>query len=181
MDIDIILEPDVTPAQITELGLLAEQSGINRLWVQNYAQARDVFMSVVPLAMASKRINIGVMVVSPWGMHPLKMANALLTLNEYCGGRATLCVGGGGEWNAVMDIPVERRVRAVREAAEERGFHVIDSHPYFLGSLMSHATSYWILPADSHPNAEGHALLGEALWDGLEELPDECWKRRRRG
>jgi len=118
MDIDIILEPDVTPAQISELGLLAEGYGINRLWVQNYAQARDAFMSAVPLAMASKRIKIGVMVISPWEMHPLKMANALLTLNEYCDGRATLCIGGGGEWNGVMDIPVERRVRAVREAAE---------------------------------------------------------------
>ncbi len=118
MDIDIILEPDVTPAQIAELGLLAEGVGINRLWVQNYAQAREAFMSAVPLAMTSERIGIGVMVVSPWEMHPLKMANALLTLNEFCGGRAALCVGGGGEWNAVMGIPVERRVRAVRETTE---------------------------------------------------------------
>ncbi len=118
MDIDIILEPDVTPAQIKDLGLLAEGYGINRLWVQNYALARDAFLSAVPLAMASGRIGIGVMVVSPWEMHPLKMANALLTLNEYCGGRAALCVGGGGEWNAVMGVPVERRVRAVRETTE---------------------------------------------------------------
>ena len=118
MDIDIILEPDVTPEQITELGLLAESVGINRLWAQNYAQGRDAFLSLVPLALASKRIKLGVMVVSPWEMHPLKMANALLTLNEFAGGRAALCVGGGGEWNGVMAIPVEHRVRAVRETTE---------------------------------------------------------------
>jgi len=118
MKIDIILEPDVTPARITELGLLAESVGINRIWAQNYAQARDAFMSLVPLALASERIKLGVMVISPWEMHPLKMANSLLTLNEFSGGRATLCVGGGGEWNAVMDVPVERRVRAVRETTE---------------------------------------------------------------
>jgi len=118
MDIDIILEPDVTPEQITELGLLAESVGINRLWTQNYAQGRDAFLSLVPLALASKRIKLGVMVVSPWEMHPLKMANALLTLNEFAGGRAALCVGGGGEWNGVMAIPVEHRVRAVRETTE---------------------------------------------------------------
>ncbi|MFW2403761.1 MAG: LLM class flavin-dependent oxidoreductase [Gammaproteobacteria bacterium] len=118
MKIDIILEPDVTPDQIKELGLLAESVGINRVWAQNYAQARDAFMSLVPLALASERIGLGVMVISPWEMHPLKMANSLLTLNEFGGGRATLCVGGGGEWNAVMDVPVERRVRAVREATE---------------------------------------------------------------
>ncbi|RLA26168.1 MAG: hypothetical protein DRR11_20165 [Gammaproteobacteria bacterium] len=118
MDIDIILEPDVTPDELKELGLLAERNGINRLWIQNYSAARDGFMSLVPLAIASTRIKIGVMVVSPWEMHPLKMANALLTLNEYSKGRATICVGGGAEWNGVMCIPVERRVRAVRETTE---------------------------------------------------------------
>jgi alkanesulfonate monooxygenase SsuD/methylene tetrahydromethanopterin reductase-like flavin-dependent oxidoreductase (luciferase family) len=118
MKIDIILEPDVTPAQITELGLQAESHGINRIWVQNYSAARDCFMSLVPLALASKRIGVGVMVVSPWEMHPLKMANALLTLNEYSKGRAALCVGGGAEWNGIMGIPIARRVRAVREATE---------------------------------------------------------------
>ncbi len=118
MKIDIILEPDVTPNQLKELGLLAERHGINRIWIQNYSAARDGFMSLVPLAIASKKIKIGVMVVSPWEMHPLKMANAVLTLNEYCGGRATLCVGGGAEWNGVMCIPIERRVRAVRETVE---------------------------------------------------------------
>lgn len=118
MDIDIILEPDLRPAEITELGLLAESHGINRIWVQNYSAARDAFMSLVPLALASKRIGVGVMVVSPWEMHPLKMANALLTLNEYSGGRAALCVGGGAEWNGVMGIPITRRVRAVRETTE---------------------------------------------------------------
>ena len=118
MEIDIILEPDVSPGEIAELGLLAENYGLNRLWVQNYAAARDAFMSLVPLAMASERIKLGVMVVSPWEMHPLKMANALLTLNEFSDGRAAMCVGGGGEWNGVIGIPPERRVRAVREAAE---------------------------------------------------------------
>lgn len=116
--IDIILEPDVTPAQITELGLLAESHDINRIWVQNYSAARDCFLSLVPLALASTRIGIGVMVVSPWEMHPLKMANALLTLNEYSKGRAALCVGGGAEWNGVMAVPITRRVRAVRETTE---------------------------------------------------------------
>lgn len=118
MEIDVILEPDVTPDQIRELGLLAESLGIHRLWAQNYAAARDAFMSLVPLALASKRIKLGVMVVSPWEMHPLKMANALLTLNEYSNGRAALCIGGGGEWNGVMGIDVERRVRALRESTE---------------------------------------------------------------
>jgi len=118
MDIDIILEPDVSPEEITELGLLAERCGLHGIWVQNYATARDGFMSMVPLALASTKIRLGVMVVSPWEMHPLKMANALLTLNEYSGGRASITVGGGGEWCGVMGVEPARRVRAVRETIE---------------------------------------------------------------
>jgi alkanesulfonate monooxygenase SsuD/methylene tetrahydromethanopterin reductase-like flavin-dependent oxidoreductase (luciferase family) len=51
-------------------------------------------------------------------MHPLKIANALLTLNEYAGGRAQLVVSGGGEWVAMMGTGHPRRVRAVRETVE---------------------------------------------------------------
>ena len=32
--------------------------------------------------------------------------------------------------------------------------------------------------ADPHPNAEGHRLFGEALYDGLRRLPQRCWEKR---
>jgi 5,10-methylenetetrahydromethanopterin reductase len=138
MDIDIILEPDVSPGEIKELGLLAEGYGLNRLWAQNYAAARDAFMSLMPLAIASDRIKLGVMVVSPWEMHPLKMANSLLTLNEFSKGRAALTVGGGGEWNSVIGVDVERRVRAVRESVELLKAACCDREvPDYKGELFS--------------------------------------------
>jgi 5,10-methylenetetrahydromethanopterin reductase len=118
MDIDLILEPDLTPAQIKELGLAAERYGVRTLWASNYSSARDAFMTMVPLAQESRRIGLGVLVVSPWEMHPLKMANSLLTLNEFGGGRGHLVVSGGGEWAATIGSGYERRVRAVRETVE---------------------------------------------------------------
>jgi 5,10-methylenetetrahydromethanopterin reductase len=118
MDIDLILEPDLTPSEIKELGVAAEAFGVRTLWASNYSSARDAFMSLLPLAGATKRIGIGVLVVSPWEMHPLKIANSLLTLNEYAGGRARLVVSGGGEWCGVMGTGHGRRVRAVRETVE---------------------------------------------------------------
>jgi alkanesulfonate monooxygenase SsuD/methylene tetrahydromethanopterin reductase-like flavin-dependent oxidoreductase (luciferase family) len=51
-------------------------------------------------------------------MHPVKMANSLLTLQEYSSGRASLVIGGGGEWLARLGIEPVKRVRAVREAIE---------------------------------------------------------------
>lgn len=118
MEIDLILEPDRDPSEIKELGLAAEQFGVHAVWASNYSSARDAFMSMVPLAQATKRIGIGVLVVSPWEMHPLKIANSLLTLNEYAGGRAQIVVSGGGEWCGVMGTGHPRRVRAVRETVD---------------------------------------------------------------
>lgn len=118
MKIDVLLEPDRTPAQLTELALLCDRYGIQTLWQQNYMSCRDAFLSLVPAAMASQQVRLGVCVVSPYEMHPVKMANALLTLNEYARGRAALVIGGGGEWLARLGIPAGRRVRGVREAIE---------------------------------------------------------------
>ncbi len=118
MQIHVILEPDVTPDQLTELGLMAERYGIAGLWVQNYATAMDPFMSLVPLARMSKRIRLGVVIVSPHEMHPLKMATSLLTLNEMSRGRASIVIGRGGEWLGVMGADFRPRVSVVGDAVE---------------------------------------------------------------
>lgn len=137
MDIDIILDPEMSPPAIAEFAVAAERAGVRALWSSNYHQYWDCFISLVPAAMATSRILLGPLAVSPWEMHPLKMANALLSLNEISGGRAVIAVGGGGGilgaigWKASADAqpwpgrhPVkktrypDRRVRGVREALE---------------------------------------------------------------
>jgi len=137
MDIDVIVDPAMTPAEIAELAVAAEKLGIRALWSSNYHQNADAFLALVPAAMATSRILLGPLAVSPWEAHPLKMANALLTLNELSNGRAIIAVSGGGGvlgaigWKTVPDAdawpprdPVKltrfppRRVRGVRECIE---------------------------------------------------------------
>jgi lysophospholipase L1-like esterase len=72
--------------------------------------------------------------------------------------------------------PFRRHYDLVAEAARERGFHVIHSWPSFEGRASAELR---INAIDSHPNAEGHALLFEALRDGLAALPNACWEGRR--
>jgi alkanesulfonate monooxygenase SsuD/methylene tetrahydromethanopterin reductase-like flavin-dependent oxidoreductase (luciferase family) len=137
LDIDIILEPDVTPAQVAELAVAAERLGIRALWSSNYHQHWDGFLALAPAAAATSKIILGPLAVSPWEMHPLKMANALLTLNEMSNGRAMVAVSGGGGvlgaigWRAKTGGTIwpghhpvkktrypDRRVRGVRECLE---------------------------------------------------------------
>jgi 5,10-methylenetetrahydromethanopterin reductase len=118
MDIDIILEADVTPEQVAELATLAESYGIRGLWTQNYADGRDAFMCLMPAARATSRIRLGAVVISPYEMHPLKIANAVGTLNEYSGGRAMVVIGAGGQWPGVLGVGYGKRVTGCGEAIE---------------------------------------------------------------
>ena len=119
MDIDIILEPDLDPKQIKELGIKAEEYGVNAIWTSNYFSHWDSFLSLIPLAQATQRIKFGPLAVSPFEMHPLKIANSLITLNEMSDGRAQIAVGAGeGNITAMgLDTP-KKIVLAVREALE---------------------------------------------------------------
>lgn len=116
MQTDVILEADLTPAEVAELAVIAEGYGIRGLWTQNFANARDPFLSLMPAAAATSRIMLGVVVVSPYEMHPLKMANLVATLNEATSGRGMLVIGGGGEWPGVLKMGYGKRVVGVGEA-----------------------------------------------------------------
>lgn len=118
MRIDLILEANFPPQTIAELGRLAESQGLGGVWVSSMLDARDPFFSFAELARTSNRIRMGPIAVSPFELHPLKMATALLTLNEACHGRAQIVIGGGGGTMTAMGVQPARRVRAVREALE---------------------------------------------------------------
>jgi 5,10-methylenetetrahydromethanopterin reductase len=73
-------------------------------------------MIAVPLALASRSIRVGVLAVSPYEMHPLKIANAMLTLNECASAGACVVVGAGGEWPGVLNLEYGKRITGAREA-----------------------------------------------------------------
>lgn len=118
MELGIVIESKLGAERFKELGLLAESYGFSTVWVQNYARSPDAFMTAMPLAMASSTIRVGIAVISPYEVHPLKIANAVLTLNEQAGGRASVVVGAGGEWAGVLDVKPGKRITTAREALE---------------------------------------------------------------
>ncbi len=118
MDFDLVLDSHLTPAELAELGLLAEQNGFNAIWCASYLDGRDPFSNLAELARLSKRIKLGPIALSPYELHPFRIAMGLLTLNEICPGRAQAIVGGGGEVVMALEIDRSRRVRAVREAID---------------------------------------------------------------
>lgn len=118
MQIDVILDARAKPQELAELGQLAERHGIAGVWVSSLLDSRDPFANLALLAQTTSRIRLGPIAVNPFDTHPVKIASALLTLNEMAAGRARIVIGGGGEALQALDIQPARRVRAVRECVE---------------------------------------------------------------
>jgi alkanesulfonate monooxygenase SsuD/methylene tetrahydromethanopterin reductase-like flavin-dependent oxidoreductase (luciferase family) len=118
MEIDLILDARASADELAELGQMAESYGIRGVWVSSLLDGRDPFSNFSVLARATERICMGPIAVNPWDMHPVRIASALLTLNELSDGRARIVIGGGGEALASLGLKPERRVRAVRECIE---------------------------------------------------------------
>lgn len=118
MQIDVILDARARPSELLELGRLAERFGLAGVWVSSLLDSRDPFANLMFLAQGTRRIRLGPIAVNPFDTHPVKIAAALLTLNEAAAGRARIVVGGGGEALQALGLEPRRRVRAVRECME---------------------------------------------------------------
>ena len=127
MDIEIIIGSDMHPQQVAEIAVEAEKAGVRTLWHSNFPSDWDPFIGLVPAALATSRIRLGILAISPYEMHPIRMGSSLVSLNELSKGRAIIGIGGGGAvalsvgdgaTGGSLDFKKMRIVRGVREAAE---------------------------------------------------------------
>lgn len=65
----------------------------------------------------------------------------------------------------------------VEKASLQRGLTVTQSFPLLAERQPDRAKALWVSPFDPHPNRVGHALIAEALHEGIEKLPPRCLKR----
>ncbi len=116
MKIDVILDAGMPAQQVEELGQLADRYGINTLWGSCFASRRDPLLTMAGLTRSTARVRLGTMPVSPYEVHPQRIADTLLTFNELCNGRANILIGGlGHSTTRVTGLQPVRRLTAVRD------------------------------------------------------------------
>jgi alkanesulfonate monooxygenase SsuD/methylene tetrahydromethanopterin reductase-like flavin-dependent oxidoreductase (luciferase family) len=164
MRVQIFLEAGIPPAEVAELGALAEAAGISALWASSFPARREPFMCLTPLAAQQRNLQLGVVPVSPYELHPLKIADSLLTLNELSGGRGAITVGGmGHSVMRVTGLAPARRVRAVRECVEILRAAATGQPVDYQGEIyqLSNYHAHWAVsnPPLVYVGANGPAML----------------------
>jgi alkanesulfonate monooxygenase SsuD/methylene tetrahydromethanopterin reductase-like flavin-dependent oxidoreductase (luciferase family) len=116
MKIDVILGAGTAASEVESLGELADGFGIHTLWGSSFPSRRDPLLMMAGLTGSTRKIRLGAMPVSPYEVHPLRIADSLMTFNEMCGGRASILIGGlGHSVMRVTGLTPDRRVQSVRD------------------------------------------------------------------
>lgn len=127
MDIEIIIGCDMHPDEVGRYALAAERAGVRTLWHSNLPNGWDPFIGLSQAAQVTSRIKLGVLALSPYEMHPVRIGYSIISLNELSQGRAILGLGGGGAIALAttnrpagesLNFAKMRIVRGVQESAE---------------------------------------------------------------
>jgi 5,10-methylenetetrahydromethanopterin reductase len=111
------LMPEGPVGRMIELAVEAERLGFRRCWVYDEGlAARDVYVTLAAIAVATDRIALGPGITNPHTRHPGVTAAAVASLDEMSGGRAFLGLGAGGALTLdPMGIKPTKPLTSVRE------------------------------------------------------------------
>ena len=113
----IWLYPDAPVDQLVKAIVVADQGGIDEVWVADEGVARDPWVVLAAAARETAHVRLGTGITTAALRHPGSLGAAVSTLDELSGGRAVLGLGvGGHESLGPFGITVDRPVAAVRDA-----------------------------------------------------------------
>lgn len=100
-----------------ELGRIADQAGIESLWLLEDPDGWDVAAVLGAIARQTEQIRLGPGVMNPYYRHPSLIAASISTLDLLSGGRAFLGLGRGqSEWYEIaMGLEVGKPTRRLAE------------------------------------------------------------------
>ncbi|MEM3506154.1 MAG: 5,10-methylenetetrahydromethanopterin reductase [Candidatus Bathyarchaeia archaeon] len=117
----VLFTPEMPVQECVKYAKLAEESGIDYVWVADESPSapfRDVFVVLAAIAHATEKVKIGTAVCNPYTRHPALLAFSIATIDELSNGRAVLGIGAGGSLTLrPLGIPMwNKPLTAIREA-----------------------------------------------------------------
>jgi 5,10-methylenetetrahydromethanopterin reductase len=118
MKFQVCYLPGALPETI-RLAQVCEDMGYDCVWLPDQTFHRDPFVALAAVAGATRRIQIGLGVTTPYARHPAQIARAIATIDELSGGRAILGLGAGNKKMFLdkLGLPQDRAAARIRETA----------------------------------------------------------------
>lgn len=108
---------DAPALELVEAIRLADDAGIDEVWVADEGVSREPVPVLAHAAASTSRVVLGVGITTPLLRHPGAIGSSISTLDELSGGRARLGLGIGGELSLdPFGIAVERPIAVMRDA-----------------------------------------------------------------
>jgi 5,10-methylenetetrahydromethanopterin reductase len=110
---------DDPPAVFDSKVAAGERGNATRIWLANHLFQRDPVTRAARALATTARLDVALMAMNPFTMHPVQAAMAAATLDEFHPGRVTLCLGSGSPGDLEgLGIAATRPLRPMREALE---------------------------------------------------------------
>ncbi len=105
--------------EMIELARLADESGMESIWMSDHLCFRDSLTSSMALLAATKKIKVAPAPMSPYTRHPIISAMSIATLDEFTPGRV-IASPGTGNAAALKEAGIEspRPLKTMREFVE---------------------------------------------------------------
>ena len=102
--------------EMIELARLADESGMESIWMSDHLCFRDSLTSSMALLAATKKIKVTPAPMSPYTRHPIISAMSIATLEEFAPGRV-IASPGTGNAAALKEAGIEspRPLKTMRE------------------------------------------------------------------
>ena len=146
---------------VREMAVLAEQVGLDSVWVADHHMIRvdgaargpwEAWTQLAAIAAVTERVEIGPLVAATAFHQPVVLARFAATVEEISGGRLTLGLGAG--WNepefAGLGLPFDHRVSRFEEAFTIIRTLLADGHIDFAGTYYQ-ARDFELLPRGPRP------------------------------
>ncbi len=116
------LFPDRPAPELVRLIVLAEELGLDEVWLGDEGPAREPFAVLAAASGVTSRIRLAVGVTNPYLRTPALVVTTMLTVHELSGGRTVLGVGAGGSLSlAPFGLQADRPVGRIRHFLELAG------------------------------------------------------------
>ena len=107
-------------ARMVAAAQAAEREGFASIWFPQVPNDFDALTSIVLMAQATERIELGTAVVPIQTRHPIAMAQQALSTQAVCEGRLTLGIGPSHHWivDDMLGLSYDRPAHQVRNYLE---------------------------------------------------------------